>query len=161
MEGWTDFYVAEVGAAAALAGLLFVAISINIERILNFPSLPGRAFQTLAMIAAALVIAGLGLIPGQPHTWFGWEALAAGLVIAATAVREAMLTARHRKPNDPLGWIVIPFVTAAFAFLPNLIGGVLLIGSNDAGLYWIAIGVITTFLATLQNGWVLLIEILR
>jgi len=28
VEGWSDFYVAQVGASAALAGLLFVGISI-------------------------------------------------------------------------------------------------------------------------------------
>jgi len=44
MDGWTDFYVAEVGAAAALAGLLVVAISINIQRIMQYPALrAGRA----------------------------------------------------------------------------------------------------------------------
>ena len=40
MEGWGEFYVGEVGAAAALAGLLFVAISINIEKILAVATLP-------------------------------------------------------------------------------------------------------------------------
>jgi hypothetical protein len=29
------------------------------------------------------------------------------------------------------------------------------------GLYWIATGIILSFVATRQNGWVLLIEILR
>ena len=161
MEGWTDFYVAEVGAAAALAGLLVVAISINIERILNYPSLPGRAAQTLVMVGGALVVASLALLPAQPHVYFGWEALAVGLVVAGTGVREAMVTLRIRKPEDPIGWIIIPFGTAAIAFLPNLIGGGLLIAGDDSGLYWVAIGVILSFLATLQNGWVLLIEILR
>jgi len=161
MEGWTDFYVAEVGAAAALAGLLVVAVSINIERILKFPSLPGRAAQTLVMVACALVIASLALFPGQPHVYFGWEALAAGVIVAGTGIREAAHTIRIRKPDDPVGWIVIPLATVALACLPNLVGGVLLIAGNEAGLYWVAVGVILSFLATLQNGWVLLVEILR
>lgn len=37
---WQTFAAAEVGAAAALTGLLFVAVSINLERILAFPKLP-------------------------------------------------------------------------------------------------------------------------
>ena len=55
MEAWTDFFVAEVGAAAALAGLLVVAISINIAKIMGFPLLPGRAAQTLIIIGGALL----------------------------------------------------------------------------------------------------------
>jgi hypothetical protein len=34
---WQSFFSAEVGAAAALAGLVAVAISINLARILAFP----------------------------------------------------------------------------------------------------------------------------
>jgi modulator of FtsH protease len=44
---WSDFFVAEVGAAAALSGLVVVAISINLKRILTVPVLPGRAAETL------------------------------------------------------------------------------------------------------------------
>ena len=30
-EGWTDFFVATAGAAAALAGLVIVAMTVNIR----------------------------------------------------------------------------------------------------------------------------------
>jgi hypothetical protein len=32
---WTELFLAQAGASAALAGLLFVAISINLDRILK------------------------------------------------------------------------------------------------------------------------------
>ena len=72
-----------------------------------------------------------------------------------------MRTARVRKPEDPIGWVYIPLATVILHCVPNLVGGYLLVVGNDSGLYWVAIGIILSFLATLQNGWVLLIEILR
>jgi hypothetical protein len=41
---WTDFFVA--GASAALAGLVFGAVSINVDRILRCRELPERALAT-------------------------------------------------------------------------------------------------------------------
>jgi hypothetical protein len=40
---WEGLFLAGAGASAALAGLLFVAISINLDRILKGRGLPGRA----------------------------------------------------------------------------------------------------------------------
>ncbi|MGY1764059.1 hypothetical protein ACI79G_18655 [Geodermatophilus sp. SYSU D00779] len=34
-EPWSELYVAMAGAAAALLGLLFVAVSINLEQVLR------------------------------------------------------------------------------------------------------------------------------
>jgi hypothetical protein len=47
MSGWENFFIAEVGASAALTGLIFVGVSINLARILSFPKLPNRALQPL------------------------------------------------------------------------------------------------------------------
>jgi modulator of FtsH protease len=161
MEGWSDFFVAEVGAAAALAGLLVVAVTINVERILKYPLLPGRAAETIIIVGAALVVGCLGLFPRQPPVWFGLEALAAGLFVGATGLWHLRAAILRRNAGDPLTWTLVPLIVLALAVLPTVVGGILLIGGDEAGMYWIAVGLILSFVATLQNGWVLLIEILR
>ena len=62
---WTDFFIAEVGATAALAGLIIVAISINVQQILSIGHLPGRAREALTLLFGALLICSLALIPGK------------------------------------------------------------------------------------------------
>jgi hypothetical protein len=37
-QGWGELFLAEAGASAALGGLLFVAVSINLEQIISIRS---------------------------------------------------------------------------------------------------------------------------
>jgi modulator of FtsH protease len=51
-----DFCVAVLGAAAALTGLVFLAVSINLRRILDYPHLPGRAGQTVILFTMPMIM---------------------------------------------------------------------------------------------------------
>jgi len=55
MDQWQSFFVAEAGASAALTGLVFVGVSINLSRILSFPKLPSRAFGALLLLLTILI----------------------------------------------------------------------------------------------------------
>ena len=65
---WTDLFVAAAGAGAALAGLVFVAVSINIDRILSLEGVPERALATVLTLLMVVCVSIVGLIPGQDHT---------------------------------------------------------------------------------------------
>ena len=98
---WAEFGVAVVGATAALAGLLFVAVSINIERILRFPTLPRMAATTLILFGTALFAGILLLVPGQTHRALGTELLLLGILAALVTlpsqlVRRGPATRRRR-----------------------------------------------------------------
>ena len=70
---WFEFGVAIVGAAAVLSGLLFVAMSINIERIMAIVTLPARAAGTLVLFVIPLMVGTWMLIPEQSTTLLGAE----------------------------------------------------------------------------------------
>jgi hypothetical protein len=44
---WTDFANTLAGGAAALAGLLFVGLSLDLSEVLKYPGVPARAIATL------------------------------------------------------------------------------------------------------------------
>src|SRR5258706_12091618 len=80
---WTSFAVAQVGAAAALAGLLVVAASINIGSIIKLPAVVARMAGSLALLTGALIVGALLLVPGQPRVWLGVEIAVIGAGTAA------------------------------------------------------------------------------
>jgi hypothetical protein len=76
---WESLFLAEAGASAALAGLLFVALSINLERILKGAGLPGRAGEAIVLLLTALVVSTWVLVLGQSPTVLGAELLGSRL----------------------------------------------------------------------------------
>lgn len=160
-EGWHDFFVANVGAAAALAGLIIVAMSVNIEAIIKIPVITARAGATVASLVLSLVSGGIMLIPAQNTLPLGAAILVAavitGVIVTQSAVQVVRVERRHRPPMSTTAKVVV----AAIQVLPFGVGAVLLLTGNSAGIAWIASGVLLVFAGSATNAWVLLVEILR
>jgi hypothetical protein len=156
---WHELFVATTGAGAALAGLVFVAVSINIERILKFPGLPERALETVLLLLSVVVISIIGLVPGQDHVALGIELLIAGLLGATVIWRIALRT--RLSGEEPKMWLTERLVVLGWGTLPFVIGGLSVLVTNGAGLYWIAFGIVGAIVGAVANAWVLLVEILR
>jgi hypothetical protein len=156
---WGNFFFAEVGASAALVGLLFVAVSINLAKIVAAPALPGRAIEALLVLVLVLFVATFGLVPGQSNTSYGIEVLVtAALTWAATIIVQSRAP---REPNEPRMWMASRVLTSQAATLPMIIAGISVLVGRGGGLYWTVVGVITSFSAALIDAWVLLVEIQR
>ncbi|MGB0094649.1 MAG: hypothetical protein WBP81_19215 [Solirubrobacteraceae bacterium] len=82
-NAWTEFAAAAAGASAVLAGLVFVAVSINLEKVLEVKGLPGRAGETIATFLGALIASLLVVVPGQSNTAVGIELAVGGGVLLA------------------------------------------------------------------------------
>ena len=140
-EEWKDLFVAIAGASAALAGLLFVAVSINVERILKYEGLPERGLETLTMLLVALVVSIAGLMPGQSHVALGLELLAIAAVLVAVLLRLPIAHRAARRDRDAASWRPQPpGRSASAAPCCSAIGALAELFAVAGGLYWIAAG---------------------
>ncbi|HEX6312229.1 MAG TPA: hypothetical protein VF152_11470 [Acidimicrobiia bacterium] len=162
---WDSFFVANAGAAAALAGLLFVGISINLATITSSPRLSRRALEAFVLLASVLILSAVGLTPGVSRTAFGWGVLGLGAIVWALVLVLDRRTIATREQSDravaPRGSLATQVALGQAATLPLLIGAVTLLADGGGGLYWVTPAVIFAYVAALANAWVLMIEIGR
>jgi hypothetical protein len=156
---WQPFFGAQVGAAAALAGLVIVAISINIARILAHPILPGRAAETLVAPTGVLIASTYGLVPTHDPATLGTELVIVGAVMWLMPAIIQWRTARS--PDYPRRAIFIRIALTQASSLPFIAAGWLMLVHDPDALYWLVPGVTFSLIATIINAWVLLVEILR
>jgi modulator of FtsH protease len=139
VENWDSFFVAETAAAAALLGLMFVAISINLKQVIEAGGLADRALGALVLLLAILI---------------------AGLLLAVIATRLGM---RGLRASDPRfrGNFIQNMVSNIVALAPIFIGGLLMLGGGEAGFYWVGAGMCLTIIKAVSEGWIFLVEINR
>lgn len=171
---WHDFFVLVGGAAAALAGLLFVAISINIDQILRYSALPIRASETLAALLAMLLVSVFGLVPDQPRALLAGELILISafqlliIVRGGLGLRESSRRGNSgtsessgREKPEPRSHHGTAMVLTVAVAVPWAVAGVTLLFGVGGGLYWIVPAFVLGFTTAIANGWVLLVEILR
>jgi hypothetical protein len=159
-DRWHDFYVMSGGAAAALAGLIFVAMSLHSQAIRSHPLYGSRAVSSVVSLITQLILSAAVLVPGQTTLALGIEVEAAALyffVRTATAIwrsrrhREAAPPTRRRQVFELLGasiWIVL-FVSS----------GVSLMVRHGGGFYLLAIVMMFMFGWNVYVAWSLITEV--
>jgi modulator of FtsH protease len=161
MSAWNNFFLGELGAAAALAGLLFVAVSVNQARILALGRMADRGLEGLVMLFLVLVVASLPLIPGQPVRLLGAEIAASSVITLVALIPLQLGYLRLVEPQyRPQSSQMVRVNQVAVTVIA--LGGFVVLWRGDAtGSYIVAAGILLTFIAVGANAWVLLIEINR
>jgi modulator of FtsH protease len=165
MDQWHDFFLVQAGTAGVLTGLVFVGVSINLEKILSEPGsgLPGRAAEALILLVAVLTASVLLLVPGQGQVLVGAEVLTVGLAAWGwiVAIQLPLLRSWQTVGPDLRGPFVLRVAMGQIATIPAIVAGIAVLAGGLGGLYWLVAGMVFSILAALFEAWVLLIEINR
>ncbi len=178
---WDNFAVISGSAAGALTGLLFVAVSLNRDRIMSHPALRSEAGQTLVLFLLALLLSLVLVIPGTSARTVGVVlvaiAIGSGTILTLIGRRgrnatRGQVAARGRGMAIDQGGNTPPDAdeTGAADRLarlvntvnPNLVcmllitvAGCLLIARGN-GLYWLAAAEVLALVGGVVNAWLFL-----
>jgi modulator of FtsH protease len=157
VDAWHDFFVAQVGASAALAGLIFVGVSISLDEIVGYPHLVLRAATALVLLVTTLIVASALLAPLPSNDEAGW--VVGGVGIAASLVVGALGAASARRaPAAYRSLSRLSAVLAQLAVIPFIIAGALLVTTGVDGLFWLLPAFVLCYVVSLADAWVLLVE---
>ncbi|HWD62004.1 MAG TPA: hypothetical protein VG369_05855 [Humibacter sp.] len=160
-EGWSDFYVAVAGAAAALAGLIIVAMSVTIKEIIASRTLPSRAGATISSMVLILVLAILGLMPHQTDVALGIEIIVASLVALIPPILMSQRVLTDTTYDASTATRIFRAVGGLGPVVLALVGGILVVAGLEAGLFLVAAAIALIFVLSMLNAWVLLVEVQR
>jgi hypothetical protein len=158
LEAWDTFAEISGSAAAALTGLLFVAVSIRIASIARSQELRNRAAQTLSLFGTVLIISVLIAIPGQPYRTLGAE-LVVLAVIAGTGLHILDRRAKGDRSDQAIGPVLEAVTPITVTSLLLLAAGIVLVLGVHAGLYVLVGPVLVALVGGVASAWLFLTKI--
>jgi hypothetical protein len=157
-DKWSVFAAAVVGAAAALMGLLFVAVSVRLDILTTRRAAISRAAQALILLTIPFVADVLVLVPAQPSRLLGLELLVTAAISGATLLWLDRRALAQLAQTDPLA-------RTLDLLSPNLTTtvGLVLTGASLAiewggGLYWLVPTVLVAVIGGALSAWLFLVE---
>jgi hypothetical protein len=151
---WGNFFVLVGTGAAALTGLVFVALTINLKAVTQDATHRYRAINMLTGLTAAFVIAALALMGAQTYRTIGLEWLVVSLLAAAINTNGYVQGFRLGS-----GFALNRFriVGGSACYLGQMIGAVMLCLDAGVGLYVSAVALIVNFFFLVSGSWLLIV----
>jgi hypothetical protein len=157
LDQWDNFFLMVGGGAAALVGLIFVAMSINPEVIIRNSTHKNRAINMLTGFSAIFMACSFALIGRQYLGVLGLEWLLLWLIATVIFIRGYVIAIRSGMSY--IGLNLPRLAGGTMCYLAEVIGAILLILGNSAGLYIAAIASIVLFAFLISGAWLLIIGV--
>jgi len=151
---WHDYFLMVGGGAAALTGLVFVAMTLHLEEITTNPVHRHRARTILAGLTAVFIRCGLVLMGGQDARAVGVELIAVLLVVEAilyTSIRQAARSADTQ--------VLLRAVGSFACLVLEQAGAAILFFGSSWGLYVVGFGMMSSFVFMVTGAWLLLVGV--
>ena len=151
---WHDYFTTVGAGAAALTGLVFVAMTLHLDEIINNPVHRHRARTILAGLTAVFIRCALVLMGGQDA-----QAVAVELIVVLVVV-EMILYRSIRLAAQAADNAVLLRAIGSFACLVlEQAGAVVLFFGFSWGLYVVGLGMMSSFIFMVTGARLLLVGV--
>ena len=154
-EQWNNFFVVVGTGAAALTGLVFVALTINLKGVVGDATHRYRAINMLTGLTAAFIICAFALMGAQTYRTIGIEWLIVSL-LAATINTNGYVQA-FRLGSSLFALSAFRIVGGSACYLGQMIGALMLCLGSGVGIYISAVALIVNFLFMVSGSWLLIV----
>ena len=156
-DQWHDFFYMIGGGAAALAGLVFVAMSINLHIIVSDETHKNRAIGTLTGFTAVFLICAFALAGNQNHLSIGIEWFIISTSAAFIYIRGYIWSVNKGDRAKALS--IRRTIVGTVLYSAQILGSMVLAFGYISGLYIAAIAMLISFTSFISGAWLLLIGI--
>ncbi len=151
---WRDYFVMVGGGAAALTGLVFVAMTLHLEDIVHHPVHRHRARTILAGLTAVFLRCGLVLMGGQTRQAVAIE-LFGVLVVVEIVLYRSLVDAIQTRDRG----VLVRGVGSFACLVVEQLGAVILFAGGAWGLYIVGLGMLSSFVFMVTGAWLLLVGV--
>jgi len=160
LTDWQTLLSMQASAAATLTGLVFVAASINLTKIVATPLLTVRVVESLVQFLQVFFVCSMMIVPRQSPFALAIEILVVSFISWVIQILGFVRYHRARFGN-PHWWLGLRLAVTHLSTIPFFVVAIDLLLGLDSALYWSVPGFCFSFVAGLFNSWVLLIEVAR
>lgn len=158
-EHWQSFFVMVGSGTAALAGLVFVAMTLHPDIIVDDDAHRYRAIGTLSGFIGVFMTCALALMGDLGHVALGIEWLI--LAIIGGCIYSTGYITTHKRYDRSEGLSLWRTLGGDACYAIQMIGAVMFIAGNKVGLYVACIGMVSLFIWLVSGAWLLLVGVER
>ena len=154
-EAWHELFVMGGGAAAALMGLIFVAVSLQLRAVVRDPWRRGTAASSVLALMTVVLLSGVMLTPPQPPLALGIEIT---VISAANPVYSLFGLLHMSRPGGGralLSELLLGIVVAVLAAA----SGISVATETGPGLWLLLPGAAVALTTAVFNAWRLMVGI--
>jgi hypothetical protein len=154
-EQWNNFFVLVGTGSAALTGLVFVALTINLKGVTQDATHRYRAINMLSGFTSVFVLSALALMGHQTYRTLGIEWLLVSSL--AAGINTNGYVQGFRLSGSRYALNLVRIVGGSVCYLGQIVGSLLLFLGYRAGIYVAAIALIVNFYFLVSGSWLLIV----